>query len=133
MMDIAQGKFVKGYLASNDLTTAAAVPLFDADGNSVTLAAGERVVIYAAILSNGATASIITLFSDADASGAMNSGEEIVSAALAVNTAFSFPAAEGFALGRRATSTANSGRIMAVASAASVGQKITLIGQIITV
>jgi hypothetical protein len=130
MMEIVNGKFFRGFLASSDISTAAAIPLFDGDGNAITLKAGERPIIYEALLSNGATASIITVFADTDGSGTLTAGEELFAASLAINANAAFPNANGYIMGRISNGAAVN-KLMAVASAASVGSRITILGNII--
>lgn len=130
MMEIVAGKYFRGYLASSDISTAAAIPLFDADGVAITLAKGERPVIYEGIISNGATASIITIFADTNGNGSLDAGEELVAANLPTNGVAYAPAASSYIMGRQSNGAAVN-KLMAVASVASVGSRITVIGNII--
>jgi hypothetical protein len=129
MDNFPAGKWVRGYLASSDISTAAAVSLFDADGNAVTQTVGTRLIITSLEIRNGATASIITLFADTDGDGALDSGEELWSGSLAVNGGLEMSFLDGLASRKLAASNVN--RLMAVASAASVGTRINLVGRII--
>lgn len=89
MQDRPQGKYVYGFLASDNLTASAMIPLFDADGNSVTLAVGERLAITALSLNNGATSRKLTLFVDRTGDGVLNAGEAIHAAFVAAKANYS--------------------------------------------
>jgi hypothetical protein len=131
MHDFSNGKYVSGFLASNDISTAAAIPLFDANGNAVTLAVGERLIIETVSLNNGATASKITLFADTNGGGTLDAGEELYAATLAANSNNS-PTLNMPILGRRIGATTAINKLFAVASAASVGTVVFINGQIVT-
>lgn len=127
---IPAGIWVRGYLQSDTLNADAAVPLVDANGVAITLGKGQRFILEECLLSNGATAAAITVYSDANGGGTYNAGEELVSAILPVNGVAMFPNAGSVVFGR-ISDGANNGKIRAVASAASVGTRINLIGRII--
>lgn len=125
------GQYVRGYLATNDLTTAAAIPLFDANGASVTLQKGQRLLVDELLIANGATASIITVFGDTNGNGTLDAGEELVSVSLGVNLQTALPSASGTIANRQIGATAAINKLLAVASAASVGTRIVLVGRIV--
>lgn len=125
MSFLTAGKYVRGFLGSDTLNVDTAIPLLDANGATVTLGAKDRLVILELLLTNGATASVVTVYSDANGSSTYNAGEEFLVANLAANEAINFPAAKGFVMGRQG------GAPRAIASAASVGTKINLVGVII--
>lgn len=129
-MDITSGSYFRGFLASSTLNVDAAIPLFDENGNSITLAKGQRPIIYESLVSNGATACAVTIYADTNGDGAYTAGEELVVVNLAVNGNAALPNAEGYIAGRPSNGAAIN-KLRAVASAASVGLTITLIGQII--
>lgn len=131
MYDVPTGKYVRGYLASSDISTAAIVPLFDANGAAYTLLVGERLVIDSLSLNNGATASKITVFSDANGNAALDAGEALYTATLPINGQSS-PNLLTPILSRQITPAAANGVLYAVASVASVGSVVFLTGHIIT-
>lgn len=131
MYDLPNGKYFSGYLASNDISTAAAIPLFDADGNSLTLAVGERPVIQTISLNNGGTASKITIFADKNAGGSLDAGEELYAASLAANSNNSPNLDHTPVMGRRIGPLATNNKLFAVASAASANTVIVINGTII--
>lgn len=121
------GRYVRGYLASSDITTAVDVPLFDRDGIAYVLQVGERLVLDFLSLNNGATASIITLFADKNGGGTLDAGEELYSASVAVNAQNFMDDAE-IVLPRL---TAAGGKLKVVASVASVGSRIIVVGRVV--
>lgn len=130
-MEIVAGKFFRGYLASDDIATAAvAIPLFDSDGIAITLKKGERPIIYEGLVSNGATAATVTVFADTSGNGSLDAGEELFAATLAVNSLVAFPQAQGYVMGRQSDG-ANVNKLLVKGSAASVGTRVVIIGHII--
>jgi ABC-type proline/glycine betaine transport system ATPase subunit len=126
-MDIPAGDYVRAFIASSDLTTAAAVTFLDKDGNTRVIAAGERVVLTDIAINNGGTASIVQVFQDQNNDGAVTAGDELYAANLAANSQNSVPFATPiFSL--RKSATAANGKIKVIASAASANTKIVLIG-----
>lgn len=121
------GEYVRGYLASSDITTAVDVPLFDRNGNARVLQVGERLVISFLSLNNGATSSIITLFADKNGGGTLDAGEELYSASVAANAQNFMDDAELHA----PKLTAVGGKLKVVASVASVGTRIIVVGFIL--
>jgi hypothetical protein len=129
--EIPAGKWVRGFLASDTLNADTAIPLVDANGVAVTLGKGDRFVLEEALISNGATAAKYTLYCDADGGGTYTAGEELFVTLLAVNSPGFFPAAGNSVIFGRQSDGANKGKIRVIASAASVGSSLTLIGRII--
>lgn len=124
------GKYFRGFLASDTLNVDAALPLFDMDGVAITLAKGERPVIEEIEITNGATAAVVTIYADTDGSATYQAGEELFVCNLPVAGQASFPQAGGVLAGR-VSDGATKNKLRAVASAASVGTKINVIGAII--
>lgn len=124
MYDFPAGEYVRGFLSSNDLTTAAAIPLFNSQGVSRTLGARERIVIASLALNNGGTASVLTVFCDVDADGTVDTGEGLYAASLAANGNNS-PNLEDPLLGVFGFAPS------VKASAASAGTTVVLVGTII--
>ena len=119
----ASGEMVRGILQSGDITTAAPVVLYDqATGAAVTLATGNVFVIYAILVSNGDSASVITIFDDADGDGVVDTGETIFKQSMAANVLSGFTFERGFGLTRVPK---------AKASAASANTSITILGEVI--
>lgn len=132
MMDITAGRYFRGFLASDTLhTTDTAIPLFDQNGNSITLAAGERLIIYECFVSNGATAAKYTIYADTNGNGSYDAGEELIVAGLGVNGVTAFPQAQGYVASRLTTIIAATNKLRATASADSVGSSITIVGHVI--
>lgn len=129
-MEIASGRFFRGFLASSTLATDALIPLFDENGVAITLAKGERPIVYELLISNGATASSVTVYADTNGSGTYDAGEELLVANLAINANVMYPNAQGYLAGRVSNGAAVN-KLRAVASANSVGTTISIIGQII--
>jgi hypothetical protein len=77
---VPAGRYFRGFLSSGSLSTPAAIPLFDADGRAITLAANERLVITTVFLCGGATPATYTIFSDNDADGVVDTGEALLTA-----------------------------------------------------
>lgn len=124
MQDQLSGDLLQSYLASDDLTTAVEVVLKDLAGNAVVLGSGERLWLTDVILNNGATASVITIFQDANGDGNVTAGEEIYRAACAVNSTNPATSLRSPIATRRANATAANRKIKAKASAASVGTTV---------
>lgn len=124
------GKWFYGFLQSDTLNTVADIPLFDANGNTITLAAGDRPVITEIFLSNGATACKLTVFQDMDNGGTVTAADPAFAATLAANTWAGMNFSSEFR-GRVATS-ALLGKLKAIGSAASIGCVIHIVGKIIT-
>jgi hypothetical protein len=99
------------------------------DGTARVLATGERLVIHTIALNNGATASKITLFCDTDGGGTLTAGEELYASSIGINGNNS-PTLTAL-VGRRVGATAAINKLLAVASAASVGTVIVINGEII--
>lgn len=127
---VPAGKWVRGFIASDTLNVDTAFALKDGNGNAVTLAKGERFILEEGLVSAGATACKVTIYSDADGSQTYTAGEELFAANLPVNGSVFFPSANGIVFGRTSDG-ANVGKIRAIASAASVGTVITIVGRII--
>jgi hypothetical protein len=125
------GMYVRGYIASDDLRTATPIPLFDADGISVSPAnyLTRRMIIDNLLLANGGTSSVITVFADTDGNGSLASGEELVSVSLPANGQVVFPVAGALASRKFAASNVNT--LYVVQSVASAATRITLVGRII--
>jgi hypothetical protein len=130
MLDIPGGEYVRAFLASSDLTTAAAITWLDRDGVTRVIASGERVIISDIVLNNGGTASVIQIFQDQDGDGAVDAGEELFAASLAANGQTSASLISPIQTARK-SATANNGKVKAIASAASANTKIVLIGWIV--
>lgn len=130
MLDIPNGFYVSGYLASDDISTAAAIPLFDGNGVSYTLSPGERLIIASVSINNGATASVVKIFADADGDGALDAGEELYAASLAAKAQASPNLAQPI-YSRQIGATAAINKLFAIASASSVGTIIVLNGYVI--
>lgn len=128
MLDQPSGEYFRAYLASDDLSTAAAIPLVDRDGNTRTLVTGERIVISSLTINNGATASKVTIFQDADGDGAVDAGEELYAASLGANGQAAGYFEEVGLMGKR--KPASNGDLKAKASIASVGTTIIITGVI---
>lgn len=128
---IPDGKYVAGYLASDDLSTAAEVALTDGNGLAYVLAIGERLNLTNIALNNGGTARKITLFSDADGDATLDAGEEIYAATVAANS-FNSPQIEVPIRARQIGPTAAKGKLYAVASGASAGSVIVIQGIVTT-
>lgn len=125
------GQYFRGYLASDDITTAAVVPLFDNQGVALTIPLGKRPIITTIFLNNGATASILTLFADTNGDSLLTAGEELMSANLAANGSLPF-VDDDVIPGRTVTAgSPNKNVLMVKASVASVGCRIILVGRII--
>ena len=130
-----RGEEVRGFLASDDLTTAAEVVLRGINYNAAdstperVLVAGERLVIDSVVLGNGATDAVITLFQDQNDDGPVDAGEELISAALLGSTALS-PNLHTPIVCRQVASGVG-GKIKAKASAGSEGTRIFFTGRII--
>lgn len=124
------GKWFYGFLQSDTLNTATDIPLFDANGNAVTLATGDRPVITDIMLGNGATACKISVFQDMDNGGTVTSGDPVFAAPLPVNG--SLVANLSSELRGRVATSALLGKLKAIGSAASVGCVVHIIGKIIT-
>jgi hypothetical protein len=77
MIDQPSGDYFRAFLSSSDLTTATQIVLVDRDGVTRVLAAGERLVISSLTINNGGTASIITIFQDANNDGTVDAGEAL--------------------------------------------------------
>lgn len=129
-MDITSGKYFRGYLQSDALNVDTAIPLFDENGIAITLAKGERPVIYELLVSNGATTCAVTVYADTNGNAALDAGEELARFTLAANGQGALPSASGFVAGRQSDG-ATKNKLRAVASVASVGLSITIIGHII--
>lgn len=125
------GKWFRGYLSNDALNTDAAIPLFDEDGTTLTLLLNQRLLVQSITITNGATASIITIYTDRNGNAAYDAGEELVVANLPVNGSIVTPANDAFNVGSQSDGSAK-GKLRAVASAASVGTRITVIGRILS-
>lgn len=125
------GQYFRGYLASDDITTAAVIPLFDINGGSITVPIGKRPILTSLFLNNGATASILTLFADTNGNSALDAGEELISSSLAANGNLSFVDDDVIPGRTIAAGSPNKNVLMVKASAASVGSRIIVIGRII--
>lgn len=125
----AAGTYVRGYLASDDISTATAIALFDADGIAYVQPVNTRLIIDNVVISNGLTASTVTIFADTNGNGTLDAGEELFSASLAIN-GFSSLGNDGAVASRR-LGTSSKNKLFAVASAASVKTRINLVGRVI--
>lgn len=85
MYDLPSGVYFRAFLSSSDLTTAAPLVLLDRDGNTITLTLGQRPIFNSIVFNNGGTASIITLFQDANGDGVVDAGESLYAANLPAN------------------------------------------------
>ena len=65
--------------SSADVTTAAAITLFDCDGTSRALAATERFIIDHIQMNKASGTTIVRLFDDIDADGVIDTGELLIS------------------------------------------------------
>lgn len=131
-MAFPDGTYVRGYMASNDLTTAVPIPLFDANGTAYVIQPGKRLLIDELLLANGAVASVITVFADVNGNGTLDAGEELISMNLGVTFANAFPSAGlGPVASRVIGATTLINRLMVVASIASASTRIMLIGRIV--
>lgn len=126
MYDLAAGNYFRMFLSSDDLTTASDVTLLDAQGNTLIVAVGERVVITDIAINNGATASVVTIFVDTDDDGTVDAGESLYAASLAIKGGVSSSFFTPLQLPRKPTATA--GDVKVKASAASVGTTVILTG-----
>jgi hypothetical protein len=128
MFDNASGEYVRGFLASDDMTTAVEVPLFNKQGVARVIAAGERLVIGQLIVNNGATVATFTVFSDATADGIVDTGETLFAGIAPVNGSLDanplFPL-----IGIRSATIGVKTKIKA--SVASVGARVTLVGMVV--
>lgn len=127
-----RGEEVRGFLASDDLTTATEVQLrpLNFDGSTYrTLVAGERLVVDTVAFGNGATASIMTLFNDWNDDGTVDAGEELISASLGVNGQFTPNI--GTPIICNQVSATYGRKIKVKASAASVGSRVFFSGRIV--
>lgn len=125
------GQYFRGYLASDDITTAAVIPLFDINGVAITVPIGKRPILTSLFLNNGATASILTLFADTNGNSALDAGEELISSSLAANGSLPFVDDDVIPGRTIAAGSPNKNVLMVKASAASVGSRIIVIGRII--
>jgi hypothetical protein len=133
MQHFPAGKYVRGYLLSNDMTTAVDVPLFDADGNTVTPLVGERLIITELLINNGATQATFTIFTDINYNGAVDAGEALYRVTLVADdtggfTGMSFDGLAGAAI---KASPAGSGKVRVVASIGSVGASVMFVGKLV--
>lgn len=127
-----RGEEVRGFLASDDLTTATEVTLRGINYVAAAprvLAVGERLVIDTVVLANGATASVITLFQDQNDDGTVDAGEELISASLPINGALTPNL--GTPIICRQVAASVGGKVKAKATAASVGSRIFFTGRIV--
>jgi hypothetical protein len=75
------GKKVYGRISNTAVNTTPVEIVFkDCNGDTHTLAVGERLVIYEVSLNNRATAKDLTILHDLDAGTDLDAGEEIVTA-----------------------------------------------------
>jgi len=85
MTDVPSGEMIRGFLASSDISAGVTVPLFDRNGVSRALVAGERLILTDVFVSNGATASIITLYQDNNGDAAVDAGEALFAGSYGIN------------------------------------------------
>lgn len=78
MSNNLSGRTIYGRIVNAVLTTATEITWEDKNGNSVTLAAGDRVNIVDLVVSTDGTAKDIIIFQDNDGDNALDSGEEII-------------------------------------------------------
>lgn len=123
-MNIANGTYVKSVFSSADATTAAPLVLTDMDGNTYTVAAGNRLVLTNIVIVSGQT---VTLFQDMNGDGLVTAGDaRIVANTPGSNTTY---VAEGYRMVRQPTTLAN-GLLKVLAGGA--GQvNITVIGFVV--
>ena len=129
MFDMPSGKYVKANLATNDASTAQQLTLKDSDGNTVTLAPGQRLSILECQVSGGA-AGLITIFQDRDGSGTLGGGNVLFSTNFASGQPSPFPNATAAIVSMKVPpgATGTKGQFFAVTGAAVANTRVTLIG-----
>lgn len=95
-----QGETVNLQFSSADATTAAAVGIFDADGNTRTLASNERLIVDQLQANiSGSNVTKLDLFGDNDAGADVDSGERVAVFGASAGQSNRFEAGcEGYAL-----------------------------------
>jgi hypothetical protein len=126
-----RGEEVRGYLASDDLTTPQEIKLipinYDGSTNR-TLAVGERLVIDSLFVCGGSSINTMTIFQDMAATGVLVAGEELIGFKGSANAVFS-PYLNTPIICNQATAT-NPMKLMIVASTASASTRIFFSGRI---
>lgn len=127
MIDFPSGETFRSYNASDTFSTVADIAFLDRDGVARLIATGERVIIGDIVINNGATASIYTIFQDANGDGLVTAGDQLFRVALPIDG----QAVVNFAAclnARPKVSTVANGIIKVIASAGSVGSTVILAG-----